>query len=291
MGRTASSQFMSALLLVGPHLTRGIELTFSEPPVSASYIELTVAELVRWGVQVAVTRTATGELAAIRVPAGRLLGRRAVVEPDASSAVFWAAAAAAVPGSRVLLAGLSIDSPQPDMGAIRALAAMGAVVAGEEGGVRVTHGNLRGIDIDCSLFPDGALAVVAVAALASSASRFSGLETLRVKECDRVHALVHNLRLLGVRCDEGSDWIAIHPREAAGAGASAGAGAAASTGTEASSNARVLIPTFRDHRVAMAFAVLGLRLGNVQIENPACVGKSYPGFWQDLDRLRLNPGA
>lgn len=280
VARTASSQFVSALLLVGPLFTHGIELAFSEPPVSASYIELTVAELVRWGVQVTVTRTGTGELAAIRVPPGRLAGRRAPVEADASSAVFWAAAAAAVPGSSVLLGGLSIDSPQPDMGAIRALAAMGALVAGEEGGVRVTHAGLRGIDVDCSLFPDGALAVIAIAALASSASRFNGLATLRVKECDRVHALVHNLRLLGVRCEEGSDWIAVHPR-AADAVARPGA----------SPGASVLIPTFRDHRVAMAFAVLGLRLGNVLIENPACVGKSYPGFWRDLDQLRLQSRA
>lgn len=154
------------------------------------------------------------------------------------------------------------------MAAIHALGAMGARVTGSAAGVRVACGAgepLNGIELACDGFPDGALAVIAASAVASGRSRFTGLGTLRVKECDRVHALAHNLRRAGVECTEGNDWLEVSTSDA--------------PLTECT------LPTFHDHRIAMAFAVLGMRTGTIAIENPACVAKSYPGFWGELAAL------
>lgn len=271
VGRTASSQFVSGLLLVAPWLARGLTVRFVEPPVSATYIELTLDELARWGVAAEVTRTAAGVLQGIRVPPAPPPCRVAAIEPDASSAVFWTAAAAIVPGSRLVIQGLPRGSRQPDMGAVGALSDMGALVRDHPPGLevgcaatRLDQPPLRGIERDCSDFPDGALAVAAAAAVAAGPSRLLGLGTLRVKECDRVHALAHNLEVLGATVRQGPDWLEIHP---------------------IATPRPATLPTFNDHRVAMAFAVLALRLGGAAIADPRCVAKSYPGFWRDLQSL------
>lgn len=275
VGRTASSQFVSGLLLVAPWMARGLTVRFLEPPVSATYIELTLDELSRWGVVAEVTRSTEGVLQGVRVPPTPLSCRVAAIEPDASSAVFWAAAAAIVPGSRLVIQGLPRDSRQPDMGAVGALAEMGARVQDGPYGLDVACAAerfdpppLRGIERDCSDFPDGALALAASAAVAAGPSRLTGLGTLRVKECDRVHALAHNLEALGAQVRQGSDWLEIHP---------------------ISTPRPATLPTFNDHRIAMAFAVLALRIGGAAIADPRCVAKSYPGFWRDL--RSLSPGS
>lgn len=270
VGATASSQFVSGLLLVAPWFEQGLAIEFAAPPVSESYLRLTIEELRRWGVDVSARMSGTGTLAAVHVPPGPPGPRTAVVEADASSAVYWAAAAAIVEGSDVELSGLARDSAQPDMGALRALAAMGARVEPTSAGFRVActaragEAPLQGGAFDCSAFPDGALAVIAVAAVASGPSRFTGLGTLRVKESDRVEALATNLRALGAECATGPDWLEVRPIRASRA---------------------ATLNTYRDHRIAMACAVLGLRLGGVAIADPVCVSKSYPGFWQDLSAL------
>ncbi|MBL9140226.1 MAG: 3-phosphoshikimate 1-carboxyvinyltransferase, partial [Phycisphaerae bacterium] len=242
VGRTASSQFVSALLLIAPWLKRGLSVKFDQPPTSASYIALTVSELRRWGIDVQVNTGPRGELVAVHVPTGAPKSQRVVVEADASSAVYFAAAAACVPGSEVLLQDLPPDSAQPDMAAIRALGAMGASVSRHPNGVSVSCSGtgLTGMELDCSEFPDGALAVIAVSALARTPSRFSGLSTLRVKECDRIHALAHNLSLLGARCETGSDWMSVQPIAVVAASGSSG------------EPPSISIPTFGDHRIAMA---------------------------------------
>jgi 3-phosphoshikimate 1-carboxyvinyltransferase len=270
VGATASSQFVSGLMLVAPWFETGLSLAFDAPPTSESYIRLTIEALRQWGRAVEVREDARGALDRVRVPPGPPAARDTEVEPDASSALYWAVAAALVEGSEVELPGLALASVQPDMGALRALAGMGARVTQAETGVRVAcaarggGAPLRGGVLDCAAFPDGALALVAAAAVAEAPTRFTGLGTLRVKESDRIEAMAANLRALGARCESGADWIEVHPvREPR----------------------RAVLATFRDHRVAMAFAVLGLRLGGVSIEDPGCVSKSYPGFWRDLEAL------
>ena len=271
---TASSQFISALLLVAPWFRDGITLEFVGRPTSQSYVELTVDELRRWGAHVQETRGPGGVLETVRVAPGPLRARdRVAVEPDASSAAYWGVAAAVVEDSDLLLAGLPADSRQPDMGVFAALRAMGADVQGDREGLRVAWNGPRGgaplrpVQVDASNFPDGALAVAAAAALASGPSRITGLATLRVKESDRLEALRAELARIGCGARITGDSIDVMPE-----GMPVPAG--------------VCVRTYRDHRIAMSFAAIGLRTGGLFIEGPRCTEKSYPGFWTDLARVR-----
>lgn len=271
---TASSQFISALLLVAPWFRDGIALEFVGTPTSQSYVELTVDELRRWGAHVQETRGAGGALETVRVAPGPLRARdRVEVEPDASSAAYWGVAAAVVEDGDLLLAGLPADSRQPDMGVFAALRAMGADVEGCREGLRVAWNGRRGgaplrpVHVDASHFPDGALAVAAAAALASGPSRITGLATLRVKESDRLEALRAELERIGCGARIAEDSIDVLPD-----GVPAPAG--------------VVVRTYRDHRIAMSFAAIGLRTGGLLVEDPGCTAKSYPGFWADLARMR-----
>ena len=289
VGQTASSQFVSGLLLVGPWLPRGLEVRFEQVPTSASYLDLTVHALRQWGAQVAVTRTRSGALASIAVEHGPLAARTVAVEADASSAVYWAAAAALVQGSELELSGLPLNTAQPDILAVHALAALGAHVRDTPAGVVVAWGGadgaggamggatggaarspaLRAGHVDATLFPDGALAVIAASAAAAGPVRFTGLGTLRVKESDRIEAMCSNLARVGVATASGPDWLEVEPAAEAG-------------------GHTPLIPTFADHRVAMSFAALALRNGPFAIQDPHCTAKSYPSFWAHLRALRVS---
>lgn len=271
---TASSQFISALLLVAPWFREGVTLEFVGAPTSQSYVELTVDELRRWGANVQETRGPGGVLETVRVAPGPLAPRLHVaIEPDASSAAYWGVAAAVVEDSDLLLAGLPADSRQPDMGVFAALRAMGAEVHGGRDGLRVAWAGARGgaplrpVQVDASGFPDGALAIAAAAALASGPSRITGLSTLRVKESDRLEALRAELERIGCRARVTEGAIETLP-----------------SGIPAPHGVR--IRTYRDHRIAMSFAAIGLRTGGLLVEDPGCTAKSYPGFWADLARLR-----
>lgn len=258
VGRTASSQFISALLLVAPALPHGVLLRLSEPPTSASYVALTIEWLRRFGATVEETA------GAIRVACGMRAPSRVQVPPDASSAIFWAALAAMRPGSDLLLEGVEADG-QPDVGAIQALRAMGAAVDWTPAGCRVRGAPLRGVELDASSWPDGAVMVAVAAAVASGATTLRGLGTLRVKESDRIAALAAELERVGIRTAAGGDWLRVEPAPLA-------------------PGAR--IRTWNDHRIAMAFGVLGATGTPLLVEDPGCVAKSDPGFWERLERLR-----
>ena len=302
VGRTASSQFVSALLLVAPRLAEGIDLRFTEEPTSASYIQLSLAALAAVGVNAEVAygpvrlgaASIGGGLARIRIAPQRIRGTPAGacvdIEPDASSAVYPAAAAVLTGGS-VVLEALPRRSAQPDAFFIEDLALRGARVEaiGEGGGddgdgatakapgsaapraTRVSAGaTLRGFDSDYARAPDAAVMAMVLAACGDRPSLFTGLGTLRVKESDRIAAVAAGLRALGGTVECGEDWARIHPLPARLVPAE--------------------IDTVNDHRIAMAFAVLGLARAGVSIRNPACVAKSWPGFWLALEALsRENP--
>jgi 3-phosphoshikimate 1-carboxyvinyltransferase len=279
VGALASSQFVSALLLLAPWMRDGLELRFEVPPVSGSYIELTIDELRRWGAAVGEARDGDG-LRTVRVDAGPLAARGEVfVEPDASSALYWAAAAALVPGSDVILHGLPPGSRQPDRAAIDLLGAMGAEVVRDPACLRVRCGRragdgaapLAGIRASLEACPDGALMLIAAAAVARGPSRFEGLGTLRVKESDRLAAMAEGLARVGATARIGDDWIEVDP-------------------VPAGHRVDAAIDPHRDHRIAMSFAVLGLRSGGIRIGDPGCVAKSYPEFWTALGRCERGGG-
>lgn len=266
VGRTASSQFLSALLLLAPAMRGPLTLRYREPPTSASYLDLTVHALRAVGARVEESRDAAGTLREHRVTPGPIAPFRIAVEADASSAAYFAVAAAAMPGSCVDLPGLPPTSVQPDIRLLGALEAMGARV--DRGGpvLRVAAGSrLRGIDYDASDFPDASLALAVACARATGPSRLRGLRTLAVKESDRITALATELRRIGCRCEATAEALTIDPASC--------------------HDDPVTIATYRDHRMAMSFATLGRIRPGISIADPGCVAKSYPGFWADLDAL------
>ena len=267
VGRTASSQFASGLLMVGTQMAGGLELRFDAAPTSAPYLELTLAEMERWGASVQVDRS-HGHIVRIQVSASPLACAHRTIPPDASSALFWASAAAILPDSAITLSGLQLADGQPDAQAILALQRMGLSVQRVETGVL-----LRGPrcltslgTLDCEDMPDAVPALAVAACFADHPTRMTGLSTLRHKESDRVATVAGELRRAGGRVRIEGDDLVIEP------------------GMEEVGEA-VTLQTWDDHRIAMAGAVLGLRRGGISIADPQCVAKSYPAFWEDHARL------
>lgn len=280
IGATASSQFVSALMLVAPALADGIDIHFTDEPTSASYLELSLAALAAAGVNFEVVRrpvllsaaSVGGGLARITIAPQPIAGGTIDIEPDASSAVY-PAAAAVLCGSTVTLEGLARHSAQPDIGFLDDLAMRGARVEVVGNATRVSAGkSLRGHDANYARMPDAAVMAMVLAACADGPSLFTGLATLRVKESDRIAAVATGLRALGATVETGDDWARIHPLPA--------------RNSAINPAMKVAIDTVNDHRIAMAFAILGLARGGVSIANPGCVAKSWPGFWTSLDLLR-----
>ena len=268
---TSSSQFVSALLMIAPALPEGLQVRLTDEATSASYVELTINTLWRWDVLSMDDIESYTSRQTIRVSPAVVPGRRARIEPDASSALYWFTAAAMSPGSRVTVPDLDLDSPQPDAWFLSLLEDAGAEASERQdaSGSRQTQlagtGHLSGQNFDGSDCPDGVLAFAALAAMADGRTQISGLHTLRVKESDRIAALARELGRIGCAVETTDDSIAIDPA--------------------GRHDEPAVIETYNDHRMAMAFAVLGLARRGISIRDPACVSKSYPTFWRDLARL------
>lgn len=261
---TKSSQFISALMLIAPFVENGMTLHCELPVTSSTYIDLTTNVLRAFGVDV---QDEVAENRVISVPQTRITHRELEIEPDASSAVYFAAVAMLHEGMSITLEGLSLDSVQPDMEAIRLLGTIGAEVSDVENGIQVTGtGVIHGFgELDASGFPDASLCLAAVAAFADSPSRIYGLETLPLKESDRIEVMARSLAKVGCGIASSDTDIRVSPMQ--------------------SQNIKTAIDPMDDHRIAMAMAVLGTRRGGVSIVNPNCVTKSYPSFWTDLRKV------
>jgi 3-phosphoshikimate 1-carboxyvinyltransferase len=255
----ASSQFLSGLLLAGPAMRTGLTVRLTTELVSRPYVELTLAVMAAFGVEVdrPDERTWIVEPADYR-------GATYAVEPDASAASYPFAAAAIV-GGRVTVEGLGAGSLQGDLGFVDLLERMGATV--ERAPDRTTvvgTGALHGIDADLSQHSDIAQTLAVVAAFADSPTRITGIGFIRGKETDRVGNVVAELRRAGVDAEEEPDGYVVRPGRLRPA----------------------TIETYDDHRMAMAFALLGLRGAGIRISDPTCVAKTYPGYWAMLEGLR-----
>ncbi|MCP4839051.1 MAG: 3-phosphoshikimate 1-carboxyvinyltransferase [Planctomycetes bacterium] len=263
VGQTDSSQFLSALLLVAPRMPLGLEMRLLAAPTSAPYLAMTIAELRRWGVEVTAAY-GDGYAARIAVSPGPIKARDVSIPADASSALFWAVAAAILPGTQLKLSGLRLSDGQPDAAAFPVLSEMGLQMKATEDGVLVeSPERLRSVGIiDCRNMPDAAPALAVAACMADAPTRLTGLGTLRVKESDRVETIASELARAGASVEVAGDDLAIVP-------------------TPLPESPEV-IQTWQDHRIAMAMAILGLRRGGLSIADPGCTAKSYPGFWEDL---------
>jgi len=256
-----SSQYLSALLLAGPAATSGIAVTVEGELVSRPYVDLTLGVMRALGAR-PLPRAPSGEAHLFTVPCGeRYQPTDLVIEGDWSSASYWFAAAAVVPG-RVRVEGLDTATLQGDARFLSLLEAMGCRIQRAPAHVIVDGPDrLVGIDADLRDMPDIAPSLAVAALFAEGETRITGVPHLRIKETDRIAVLCETIRGLGGDAEPLSDGLVVRPRRLA-------------AGT---------IDPRGDHRIAMAFAIAGLRIGGVEILDPACVTKSYPDFWATFD--------
>ena len=263
----ASSQFISALLMIAPWTAEGLSIELPAPPTSAAYVRMTIDLVQRLGARHA---SASEDGRTLVVAPGPLRGFDLEIEPDASGATYFWAAAALTPGARIVVRDLTRDSLQGDTGLAHTLARLGAEVEfGAEAIAVRGPARLAGIDADFSDMPDAAMTLAAVSVFADGPTTITGLGTLPIKECDRLASTVTELRKIGVGVTATNDSLTIAPCELP-------------TRTTADP---VIFETYRDHRMAMALALVGLRRPNIAVRDPGCVAKTYPTFWRDLARL------
>ncbi|WP_367322920.1 3-phosphoshikimate 1-carboxyvinyltransferase [Streptomyces sp. HUAS ZL42] len=259
-----SSQYLTALLLLGPLTRKGLRIRVTDL-VSVPYVEITIAMMRAFGVEV----TRDGDV--FVVPPGGYRATRYEVEPDASTASYFFAAAAVTPGAEVTVPGLGPGALQGDLGFVDVLRRMGADVSVTARGTTVRGtGELRGLTVNMRDISDTMPTLAAIAPFASGPVRIEDVANTRVKECDRLEACAENLRRLGVEVSTGPDWIEIRP------------GASVLDGAE--------IKTYGDHRIVMSFAVTGLRVPGVSFDDPGCVRKTFPGFHEVFAELRRGIG-
>jgi 3-phosphoshikimate 1-carboxyvinyltransferase len=253
-----SSQFVSALLMPAPLWRDGLMLT-ATGETARPFIEMTLSLMELWGASFSVA----GDL--IAVPGGqRYRAMNFTVEPDATAASYFAAAAALI-GGTITIPGITKTSVQGDARFLEILEQMGARVIWHADAVEISGtGKLRGVDVAMNAMPDVVPTLAAIAPFADSPTRIRKVGFIRHHESDRIGTLAAELRRLGAAVQEFDDGLEIAPSVLHAAA----------------------IETYDDHRIAMAFAVAGLKMAGVCIKNPGCVAKTYPEFFDDLERLR-----
>jgi 3-phosphoshikimate 1-carboxyvinyltransferase len=252
-----SSQFLSGLLLAAPYAAAPISLEIEGPLVSQPYVRMTLAVMRSFGVDVDETN-----LQRLRIEPAHYCGRSYKIEPDASAASYFFAAAA-IAGGRVIVSGLSRESLQGDIAFCDCLAQMGCEIVHGEDGITVTGNSLRGIDVDMNAISDTVQTLAAVSLFADGPTTIRNVAHIRHKETDRIGKLAIELRKFGAEVEELADGLRIIPRPLHAA----------------------RIATYNDHRMAMSLALVGLRVPGIVIEDPGCTEKTYPEFFRDLASL------
>lgn len=255
-----STQFLSAMLLVSPMVKQGLDIHITSEKTDGSYIRITRKMLEEAGVMVAFDGKN------YCVPAGASYGKlHYQIEPDVSAACYFYGAAA-ITGGSALVKNVHSNNSQGDMRFLEVLRQMGCKVEEEEEGIRVTGptvGDLKGIVINMNDFSDQALTLAAIAPYANSKVRITGIGHIRLQESDRLHAMAAELGKTGICCAEEQSAITIFPGQPRAA----------------------VIETYEDHRVAMAFSLLGLRTDGIVIDNPRCCKKTFEEYFEILDNL------
>jgi 3-phosphoshikimate 1-carboxyvinyltransferase len=253
-----SSQYLSALLMAAPAAGGPVDIHIDGTLVSEPYIDMTLGVMAQFGVEVG-----TSVEGQYRIRPTPYRPNNYDIEPDASAASYFFAAAA-VTGGEITVEGLNRWSLQGDVRFVEALERMGCDVVYGEKGITVKGKQLHGIDIDMNAISDTAQTLAAVAVFAEGPTTIRRIAHVRHKETDRIAAVATELRRLGQEIEEFPDGLTIHPCPVTPA----------------------VVRTYDDHRMAMSFALIGLRAAGVQIADPGCTAKTYPGFWDDLAALR-----
>ena len=253
-----SSQFLTALLLIAPCAKNDMEIEVvgaREMP----YIDITLAVMEAFGVQVI-----NEGYKYFQIESGQQYQPRIYnIEPDASNASYFFAAAA-LTGGRVTVQHLHLDSAQGDVQFLNILEQMGCQITVSDAGITVTGPRqLKGIDVDMRAISDTSLTLAAIAPFADSKVTIRNIEHTRWQETDRIHAMVTELRKLGVPVVEHRDGLEISPVPITPAA----------------------IDTYEDHRMAMAFSLVGLKVPGIRINDPECVSKTFPNYFEVLEQL------
>ncbi len=255
-----SSQFLSGLLMAAPLARDPISIEVVGSLVSVPYVEMTLEMMWQFGVEVEYDDAFTR----FEVPVHPWYRARSLeIEPDASAASYFFGAAAITQGV-VWVPHISRTSLQGDVAFVNILEKMGCRILAQGNALGVKGRPLHGVDVDMNDISDTVMTLAAVALFADGPTTIRNVAHIRHKETDRLTALATELRRLGAEVDEFADGLTITPRPLHGA----------------------LIQTYNDHRLAMSLALVGLRQNGVVINNPACVAKTNPGFFADLDKLR-----
>ena len=262
LGAERSSQFLSALLMVAPYASSDVAVALRGDLIAQPYVDMTIAVMSQWGAAaVALPSAPRGFTVAAHQ---RYRAQPYAIEPDASSAhYFWAAAA--LTAGTVRVPGVGNTSLQGDVAFAALLADMGAEVDVQRDHIAVTgRGPLRGVDRDLNAFSDTVPTLAVLAPFATDPVRIRNVAHLRWQESDRLHAVATELTRLGAAVRELDDGLAIEPSALHG-------------GT---------VETYDDHRIAMAFALIGLKVPDIRLENPGCVAKTFPDYFERLELLR-----
>lgn len=265
-----SSQFVSALLLIAPYLPNGLKIRLHGKWVSTPYVTMTIRLMEQCG-----ARIKTGSRT-IRVYPGKFNPPLLTVEADWSAAAFWYEAAALAEEVNITLNGLAADSLQGDAVLPDLFRNFGVMTTFLPDGIRLTKVPARtdGFFYDFTDHPDLAQAVIATCAGLGIRGRFEGLKSLRIKETDRLRALIHELEKSGAPIRAASPQTFSHAIDL--------------DTNRLQLNSGICFETYSDHRMAMALAPLALRMGSLKIRNPDVVIKSYPDFWDHMLQLGFN---
>ena len=258
---SVSSQFTSGLLLAAPCLPDGLRITIEGEVVSRPYLDMTVAVMESFGAEVQRPDGHTFVVA----PGGYQAANYAI-EPDASAASYFFAAAA-ICGGTVRVDGLGSSSLQGDVKFVDVLAQMGAIVEVGLSSISVTGATLHGVEADFSQISDTAQTLAAVAVFADSPTTVTGIGFIRKKETNRIAAVVTELQRIGIAAEEHPDGFIIDPGPTTPA----------------------IIETYDDHRMAMSMALIGFARSGISIADPHCVRKTFPTYFEEMEQLR--PGG
>jgi 3-phosphoshikimate 1-carboxyvinyltransferase len=260
---SASTQFASGLLMAAPYAKSPLRLKLTGDRTQIPYIEMTAGMMKSFGVDMQY------QDALWQVPLQPYSSPGTyVIEPDFSGAAYFFAAAALV-GGKVTVKRTSASSIQGDIRFLKVLQHMGCEFYEDPDGLTLEKEPgrvLKGVDVDMNAFSDQALTLAALAPFCDRPVSIRNVAHIRKQECDRIEAIVKNLRGLGVTVDERPDGVTIHPGPLQG-------------GT---------IETFGDHRVAMAFSLVGLRVAGIQIDHPECVAKTFENYWDAFAELQAS---
>lgn len=257
-----SSQYLSALLMIAPYAQTSVEIELATDLNSKPYVDMTLSMMKDFGVEVQRDgyKAFVIPTASYQAPISAYS-----IESDASAASYFFAAPA-ICGGTVKVENISRNSVQGDIRFLDVLSEMGCMVAEEGNSLIVTcNSRLKGLDVNLRDLPDTAQTLAAIAPFASTPTRIGGIASARHKETDRIHATCAELARLGAQVDEHEDGMTIYP---------------------ASNLQPANIQTYNDHRMAMSFSLIGLRFDGVTIENPSCVSKTFPNFFDVLESLR-----